>query len=94
MRQSLLFVLTPAGDTGVVIASQDVDLVLQMVLKCADLGHLASAWDLHVQWVLRLQEESFAQGDREKALGLHPTSFLCDRCKPGAYETQVQLGHL
>lgn len=79
------------GDTGVVIASQDVDLVLQMVLKCADLGHLASAWDLHVQWVLRLQEESFAQGDREKALGLHPTSFLCDRSKPGAYETQVSF---
>merc|ERR1719424_1680449 len=57
-------------------------------MKCADLGHLALQWDLHRAWVSRLEEEFFAQGDREKALG-HPVSFLMDRQKPGCSKTQI-----
>jgi len=37
--------------------------------------------------VRRLESEFFAQGDRERELGL-PVSFLMDRGKPGASETQ------
>merc|ERR1719262_1742578 len=57
-------------------------------MKCADLGHLALTWDQHLTWVERLEAEFFAQGDREKALGL-PVSFLMDRDKPGASDTQI-----
>eukprot|EP00931_Biecheleriopsis_adriatica_P102608 TRINITY_DN77553_c0_g1_i1.p1 TRINITY_DN77553_c0_g1~~TRINITY_DN77553_c0_g1_i1.p1 ORF type:complete len:774 (+),score=150.41 TRINITY_DN77553_c0_g1_i1:102-2324(+) len=61
--------------------------LLQTAMKCADLGHLTLPWDLHLLWVRRLESEFFAQGDRERELGL-PVSFLMDRGKPGASETQ------
>merc|ERR1740120_688754 len=58
------------------------------MIKAADLGHSALPWDQHTHWVERLEAEFFAQGDREKVLGL-PVSFLMDREKPGASETQA-----
>jgi len=63
-------------------------LVLQMAMKCADLGHLSMDWDLHVKWTHRLEAEFFAQGDQEKALGL-PVSNFMDRALPGPSKTQV-----
>lgn len=71
------------------VSQQDAALLLQVAMKCADLGHLTSVWQVHVQWVRRLEEEFFAQGDKEKTLGLLPVSFLMDREKPGASHTQV-----
>lgn len=67
---------------------KEATLLLQMAIKCADLGHLALKWDVHRQWVSKLEDEFFAQGDREKALG-HPVSFLMDRTKPGCSKTQT-----
>lgn len=55
-------------------------LVLQMALKCADLGHLAQPAELHRVWVNNLQEEFFLQGDQERQAGL-PVSALMDREK-------------
>jgi hypothetical protein len=69
-------------------SAKDAMLLLQMAIKCADLGHLALSWDVHMQWVSRLEEEFFAQGDREKANG-HAVSFLMDRSKPGCSKTQT-----
>jgi len=66
---------------------QDAVLLLQMAIKCADLGHLALPWDTHVEWLRRLESEFFAQGDLEISLGMQP-SFLMDRAKPGASKTQ------
>mmetsp|Transcript_18147 Transcript_18147/g.32377 ORF Transcript_18147/g.32377 Transcript_18147/m.32377 type:complete len:757 (+) Transcript_18147:71-2341(+) len=63
-------------------------LLLQMGIKCADLGHLTLEWDTHSQWVQLLEEEFFAQGDLEKELGLQQ-SFLMDRSKPGPSKTQI-----
>jgi cAMP-specific phosphodiesterase 4 len=60
----------------------------QVALKCADLGHLAEARDVHARWVACLEEEFFRQGDREKASGL-PVSPLFDRDKPGITKSQV-----
>jgi len=67
---------------------EDATLLMQMAMKCADLGHLALGWDMHCCWVQLLEAEFFAQGDREKALGL-PVSFLMDREKAGASDTQI-----
>eukprot|EP00428_Durinskia_dybowskii_P012238 CAMPEP_0170223444 /NCGR_PEP_ID=MMETSP0116_2-20130129/11422_1 /TAXON_ID=400756 /ORGANISM="Durinskia baltica, Strain CSIRO CS-38" /LENGTH=662 /DNA_ID=CAMNT_0010474147 /DNA_START=14 /DNA_END=1998 /DNA_ORIENTATION=+ len=79
-----------ASATAFVPASeQDATLLLQMAIKCSDLGHLALSWESHVRWVARLEDEFFAQGDHEKALGFPQISFLMDREKPGASETQV-----
>lgn len=63
-------------------------LLLQMGIKCADLGHLTLDWDSHVTWVQLLEQEFFAQGDREIALGFQP-SFLMDRSKAGPSKSQV-----
>jgi cAMP-specific phosphodiesterase 4/calcium/calmodulin-dependent 3',5'-cyclic nucleotide phosphodiesterase len=70
------------------VSAKDSVVLLQFALKCADLGHLALSWNVHHEWVCRLEEEFFAQGDREKALGWE-TSFLMDREKPGCTETQA-----
>jgi hypothetical protein len=32
---------------------------MQMVLKWADIGHLAGSWDVHQKWLERLEEELF-----------------------------------
>merc|ERR1719310_488700 len=63
--------------------------VLQLALKCADLGHLSLCWSSHMRWVQRLEEEFFAQGDQETKLGMPEVSFLMDRKKQGASDTQV-----
>ncbi|GAX77145.1 hypothetical protein CEUSTIGMA_g4591.t1 [Chlamydomonas eustigma] len=62
-------------------------LVLQMSLKCADLGHLASPEPVHKRWVQRLEEEIFCQGDAERKAGL-PVSPLMDRQKGGVSKSQ------
>lgn len=60
----------------------------QITLKVADLGHLAESRDVHTRWVACLQEESYLQGDREKALGM-TVSPLYDRNKAGVTRSQV-----
>ena len=37
-----------------------------MAMKCADLGHLASAESVHLKWVHALEEGMFRQGDIER----------------------------
>jgi len=39
--------------------------------------------------VRRLEEEFFAQGDKERKVGMPEVSFLMDRSKQGASDTQV-----
>ncbi|CAK0818227.1 unnamed protein product [Prorocentrum cordatum] len=63
-------------------------LLLQLALKGADLGHLTLGLAAHLRFVGCLEQEFFAQGDKEKALGM-PASFLMDRDKPGASSSQV-----
>jgi len=67
----------------------DALIILQLALKCADLGHLSLCWSSHMRWVRRLEEEFFAQGDQEIKLGMPEVSFLMDRKKQGASDTQV-----
>eukprot|EP00798_Chlamydomonas_sp_ICE-L_P014589 gene14589-20640_t len=63
-------------------------LVLQMALKCADLGHLACEATVHTKWAYFLEEEFFRQGDREKHEQLQ-VSPLMDRGKIGISKSQV-----
>ena len=43
------------------LLNSGVLLVLQMVLKCADIGHLAAAPATHRRWAFQLEEEFFRQ---------------------------------
>lgn len=63
-------------------------LTLQVALKCADLGNLAADTPVYLQWVDRLEEEFFLQGDKERAAGL-PISPLFDRTKQGVSKSQI-----
>ena len=62
-------------------------LLLKLALKASDIGHVFAPFDVHLEWVQRLQEEFFVQGDREKALNIHVTS-MCDRLAPGIMLSQ------
>jgi hypothetical protein len=64
-----------------------VAVLLQMAMKCADLGHLALNWDVHEKWVANVEAEFFAQGDKERSAGL-PVSYMMDRNQPGCSKTQ------
>lgn len=97
MFQSKLQVVSSCGgnesDSGSdhqLMPMNDVDksLVLQMALKCADLGHLTCSRAVHMQWVHYLEEEFFLQGDREKQQQLL-VSPLMDRSKNGISMSQV-----
>lgn len=62
-----------------------MELILQMVIKCADLGHCTMMRRTHLFWSKSLEAEFFAQGDLEKADGAKPSELspLTDRDQPG-----------
>ncbi|DBA80660.1 TPA: hypothetical protein ACH3X1_007904 [Trebouxia sp. C0004] len=72
------------------IKPEDKTLAHQMVVKCADIGHLAADPKTHKRWALLLEEEFFRQGDKEKGAGL-AVSPLMDRTMQGGM-TRSQLG--
>ena len=53
-------------------------LILEMCLKCADLGHGAKVTDIHMRWTSLITKEFFHQGDLERECKL-PISPICDR---------------
>ncbi|KAJ3036722.1 hypothetical protein HDV00_002435 [Rhizophlyctis rosea] len=61
--------LEDAGDRG---------LALEIAIKCADLNNPTKPKEQSVQWAMRVMEEFFEQGDREKKMGL-PVSKFMDR---------------
>ncbi len=62
-------------------------VTLQMLVKIADLGHLASPRRLHRKWVSLLEEEMFRQGDLEKENNLTVSNFM-DRNQNGISTSQ------
>ena len=55
-------------------------MVLTTAVKFADLNHAAKPTALHRDWSMRITNEFWALGDKEKKLGV-PISPLCDRIK-------------
>lgn len=66
----------------------DKPKALSLLLHCADISHPGKKWDLHEQWTNKLVSEFFAQGDKEKELGL-PFSPLCDRNNTPVAQSQI-----
>ncbi|KAJ3274443.1 cAMP-specific 3',5'-cyclic phosphodiesterase 4D [Borealophlyctis nickersoniae] len=57
---------------------EDRGLMMQMLMKCSDVSNPTKSWPLYSEWISRITQEFFMQGDREKALGL-PVSPFCNR---------------
>lgn len=52
-------------------------LLMKSILKMADISNVARLWDgPGYAWSLRVSQEFFTQGDREKSLGLEVAAFL------------------
>jgi len=81
-------IMSSAREAFVTSSAVEGLLLLKLAMKCSDLGHTTLQWGLHSQWVRRIEQEFFLQGDKEREAGL-PISFLMDRFKPGATATQV-----
>eukprot|EP00899_Mesostigma_viride_P020282 jgi/Mesvir1/28255/Mv04792-RA.2 len=63
-------------------------LLLQMVLKLADIGHAAKPLSIHVEWSRRITEECYNQGDAERKLNLDVSPFM-DRFTNNMPRSQV-----
>mmetsp|Transcript_37070 Transcript_37070/g.71117 ORF Transcript_37070/g.71117 Transcript_37070/m.71117 type:complete len:435 (+) Transcript_37070:2870-4174(+) len=70
-----------------------ISLIMQMTLKCADIGHCTLPYRQHLYWVTCLQNEFFQQGDMEKEMDIN-VSPLMDRDKPGPLHRENQIGFL
>lgn len=64
--------------------------VLQGMLHCADLGNPTKPTNIYRQWVYRIMEEFYRQGDKERLQNLK-VSPMCDRMKADIDETQVNF---
>eukprot|EP00873_Tetraselmis_striata_P006162 jgi/Tetstr1/426426/TSEL_001622.t1 len=88
---SARFAVAKTGDDAFYEAiASDITLVLQMALKCADLGGCASRLTTHLFWCKSLEQEFFAQGDLEREDEV-PISFLMDRNSNGLMTPGNQL---
>lgn len=63
-------------------------LVQQMIVKVADLSHVAAPTGAHRKWVSLLQEEHWRQGDVERELGMS-VSHMMNRHGGGITDSQM-----
>jgi len=65
-------------------------LLLQVLLKAADISNPGKPFDVAKYWANMVQEEFFAQGDLEKEKGI-PVSPFMDREKPALPKMQINF---
>lgn len=67
---------------------QDIVLLFEMAMKCADISNPLRPRDISYQWATLLMEEFFNQGDEEKNNDL-PVSQFMDRDHPNLPKCQI-----
>ncbi|OQS05045.1 hypothetical protein THRCLA_02779 [Thraustotheca clavata] len=70
----------------------DQKLLLQVALHAADVCNPVKPLPIYTVWTERIMTEFYAQGDKERELGL-PVSFGCDRINP-IPEAKMQAGFI
>lgn len=63
--------------------------VMQIALKCADLGNSCRPWSLSLRWTQQICEEFFRQGDYERKMKMRVTPIF-DRTR--ATMAHIQTG--
>lgn len=79
--------ITTLGDINLQ-KPEDKEYVMNMAIKCADIGHAAKVSELHKKWTAFVCEEFFHQGDLEKERKL-PVSMYCDRYNTNIPKSQA-----
>lgn len=79
--------LTPE-ELQIISQADNKQMVIDMSLHAADVANPCKVWDVTKEWALVCLEEFFAQGDREKELGI-PVQFLNDREKLNKPNSQI-----
>lgn len=69
-------------------SQEDRRMLIQVFVHMADIGSGCRPWDVHKVLAAALEEEFFAQGDREKQLGL-PIMPMNDRTKDSVAASQA-----
>ena len=67
-------------------------LLMQLAIKCADVGHPSRLLDQHLEWSSRICAEFYSQGDKERGKGMK-ISPLCDRNVSKSNYPQGQFFH-
>jgi hypothetical protein len=68
--------------------TENKEFMMTQLIHFADISNGSKPMDIYNKWVDKLFVEFFAQGDKEKEMGL-PISMLCDREKTTIPDTQV-----
>ena len=63
---------------------------MEMITHAADVSNQIKPFDLYKKWTGRIRRELFAQGDKEKILGL-PISYLMDRYTVNIAKGQISF---
>eukprot|EP00741_Cyanophora_paradoxa_P007233 tig00001094_g6997.t1 len=81
-------VTTPGAAPLDMSIPEDRSLVLQIVMKCADVCNPTKEVGQMRKWVEVLVEEFYGQGDRERDAGMQISPFM-DRTKPAVPQSQL-----
>jgi hypothetical protein len=54
----------------------DKSILMQMLMKCSDVSNPTKEWPLYQEWINRILQEFYNQGDLEKKLGLPISPFM------------------
>ncbi|KAM3143121.1 hypothetical protein pb186bvf_004707 [Paramecium bursaria] len=68
--------------------NKDKGICMDALLHGADISNPFKPWNNYYAWTIRVLEEFWQQGDREKELGL-PISMLCDRKTTNTAKSQI-----
>ena len=63
------------------------------MVHCSDLSNPTKPLDIYRQWVDRIMDEFFRQGDREREIGME-VSPMCDRYNATIEKSQVPISSI
>ena len=63
------------------------------MVHCSDLSNPTKPLDIYRQWVDRIMDEFFRQGDREREIGME-VSPMCDRYNATIEKSQVTISSI
>lgn len=87
------FQLKFGNSNSTVKDDEDRMLVMEMLMHSSDVGNPSRPWNVCYEWATRVMNEFFAQGDKEREMGL-PISNLCDRFNVSIPKSQIGFTEL